>query len=90
MGIAGIYRRWMNEDGVWIWSFAMLTVNADNHPVYKDLHKPGEEKRMPVILKPEDYDGYLNCSPAEAIRYFKPFDGQLEALPDPLPPSRRK
>lgn len=90
MGIAGIYRRWVDADGVLRWTFAMLTVNADQHPVYRRLHKAGEEKRMPVILKPEDYDAWLKCGVDEAVRFFRPFDGALEALPDPLARRPRK
>jgi putative SOS response-associated peptidase YedK len=90
MGIAGIYRRWRDADGVLRWTFAMLTVNADSHPLYKQLHKPGEEKRMPVILKPEDFDAWLACSPSEAVQFFRQFDGPLEANADALPPRKSK
>jgi putative SOS response-associated peptidase YedK len=33
MGIAGIYRKWRHPDGREIFTFAMLTVNADGHPI---------------------------------------------------------
>jgi hypothetical protein len=64
----------------------MITVNADQHPLYKRLHKPGEEKRMPVILDPADYGDWLRCPVAEAARFFKPWGGVLEGEPSPPPP----
>ena len=36
------------------------------------FHKPGEEKRMVVILDPADYDDWLACSVEAASRYFGP------------------
>ena len=47
----------------------MLTVNADDHALMKRFHKPGEEKRMVVILDPADYDAWLEC-PVERARDF--------------------
>ena len=55
-GIAGIYR-WRHDlkDGQWRWSLAMLTMNADGHPVMQRFHKANDEKRMVVmILSPND------------------------------------
>lgn len=90
MGIAGVYRRWKAPDGRHLWTFAMLTVNADDHPVFKQLHAPGDEKRMVVILDPAEYDRWLHCSPAEASAFFKAWSGPLDAFPAPLPPRSRK
>lgn len=33
----------------------MLTINADDHLLMKRFHKSEDEKRMIVILKPEEY-----------------------------------
>jgi hypothetical protein len=38
--------------------------NADDHPLMKRMHKPDDEKRMVVILAPDQYDDWLHC-PAE-------------------------
>ena len=46
MGIAGIYTRWRSPAGDERCSFAMLTVNADGHPLMRRFHQPGDEKRM--------------------------------------------
>jgi putative SOS response-associated peptidase YedK len=85
-GVAGIWRRWRAPDGRWLFSFAMLTVNADGHPVYQRFHAPGEEKRMVVILEPAEHDRWLRCPPEEARSFFKPWPGPLETYAAPLPP----
>ncbi|MBI3528225.1 MAG: SOS response-associated peptidase family protein [Betaproteobacteria bacterium] len=90
MGIAGVYANWHNPDGRSVWSFAMITVNADGHPVYQRMHKPGEEKRMVTILDPADYDRWLQCTPAEAKSFFKQWQGPFDAFPAPLPSRARK
>lgn len=86
MGVAGLYRAWRAPDGREMLTFAMLTVNADGHPVMQRFHKPGDEKRMVVILAPEDYGAWLSCSVEEAAGYFRPWGGTLHAEPAPLPP----
>ena len=85
MGIAGIYRKWRDPDGREVFTFAMLTVNADGHPVMQRFHRPGEEKRMVVILHPGDYARWLSCPVAEAPGLFRQWQCSLEAGPAPLP-----
>ncbi len=87
-GIAGIWTRWRDPLGNERLTFAMLTVNADAHPFYNQFHKPGEEKRMVVILSPADYDAWLACPVAEAANFFKPWPGPLEGGPRLLPPRK--
>lgn len=86
MGIAGIYEKWIGPDGREFMTFAMLTVNADDHPVMRRFHKPGDEKRMVVILNRQEQGEWLRCSVQEAPRYFKQWSGLLETSPAPLPP----
>jgi putative SOS response-associated peptidase YedK len=86
MGIAGVYTRWRHPDGRELFSFAMLTVNADGHVFYSRFHRPGDEKRMPIILAPAEYDAWLACSVQEAPQFFGTWPGPLEAEPAPLPP----
>lgn len=86
MGIAGIYTRWTHPEGHELFSFAMLTVNADGHVFYRRFHRPGEEKRMPIILAPEDYDAWLACPVQDAPKFFRPWTGALQAEAAPLPP----
>lgn len=87
MGIAGIYTKWKHPDtGLEMFSFAMLTVNADGHPVMQRFHKPEDEKRMVVILDPKDYDEWLACGVADAPNFFRRWEGPLDTRAAPLPP----
>jgi putative SOS response-associated peptidase YedK len=86
LGIAGIYRKWRHPDGRELFTFAMLTVSAEGHPIYSRFHKPGDEKRMVVILDREDYGEWLQCPVEDAPKFFKQWGGPLEFFANPLPP----
>jgi len=86
MGIAGIYWPWKRQDGKMLFSFSMMTVNADGHPVMQRFHRSDEEKRMVVILRPEDYDAWLTCPVEKAAGFFQQWMEPLEAVAAPLPP----
>jgi putative SOS response-associated peptidase YedK len=58
--VAGLWRSW-EEDGALSHSFTQLTVNAADHPVMNRFHRQGDEKRPVVVVRPEDYDGWLSC-----------------------------
>jgi putative SOS response-associated peptidase YedK len=61
-GIAGIWDKWADPaSGEVVVSFSMLTVNADEHPVMRQFHKTGDEKRTPVLIKPEHYNRWLGA-----------------------------
>lgn len=85
IGIAGIYNDWADPDGVIHHSFSMITVNAAGHPVFSRMHRPEDEKRMMIILDPEEYDDWLTCPVADAPKYFRQWTGPLLTDPDPLP-----
>jgi putative SOS response-associated peptidase YedK len=85
MGIAGIYRRWKDPaGGQQLFTFTMLTVNADDHPLMKRMHKPGEEKRMVAILSRDEYMPWLTAPLDQAKAFLKPWAGPLLAEPAPL------
>lgn len=86
MGLAGIWSEWTDANGIARLTFAMLTVNADGHPVMQRFHKPDEEKRMVIILDPRDYHDWLTCPVADAPRFFRRWEGPLETLARPLAP----
>jgi putative SOS response-associated peptidase YedK len=82
MGIAGIYRKYSGPDGREMFAFSMLTVNADDHPFMRRFHAPDDEKRMVVILEPEDFEQWLTCPVAEAKeRFCKQWHGELVGDP---------
>jgi putative SOS response-associated peptidase YedK len=73
MGIAGLWDTWKKPDGSWLMSYTMLTINADEHPLMRDFHKPADEKRMVVILPESSYEGWLSAPAKESAAYLNPF-----------------
>ena len=76
MGIAGLWSAWNSPKGV-IYSFTMLTINADTHPLMCQFHKPVDEKRMVVILPPERYDAWLNAKVNESMEFMQQYPSEL-------------
>jgi len=61
-GIAGIWYTWTDPaTGELVVSFSMLTVKADEHPVMRQFHKAGDEKRTPVIIPQENYIQWIGA-----------------------------
>jgi len=61
----------------------MLTINADDHDLVKNFHKPQDEKRMVVILREDQYDEWLGASAGRSGDFMRPFAAQhLEATAD--------
>jgi putative SOS response-associated peptidase YedK len=85
MGIAGIYRKWHNPQRGDVFTFAMLAVNADGHLVMQPFRRPGDEKRMVILLDPPDYDEWLSGTVKDAPKFFRQWGGALLAFPKPLP-----
>ncbi len=67
-GIASLWDTWTDPStGELVTSFTMLTVNADSHPVMKQFHKPGDEKRTPVVLNTDQFNQWLGADDAQAM-----------------------
>lgn len=68
-------------------SFALLTLNCDDHPVLRRFHAPDDEKRSIVHVRPEEYDAWLDatCELARVMLDLPPAD-LLDISPAPLPP----
>ena len=66
--VAGIWRTLKNADGSDFHAMAMITVGAEGHPIMSRMHKPVDEKRSVVILRPEDWEEWLTTSNVEAAR----------------------
>lgn len=88
LSIAGIWEWKQNgPDGLPLLSFSMLTINADAHPLMSRFHKPGDEKRMLVMLEPEQYRGWLEGALVNDASVYQPYPAdRLVAMADPLPP----
>ncbi len=76
LGVAGLWQPWRAPTGEWIDTFTMLTLNADEHPLMKHMHRPDrgrpvemQDKRMVVILPEAQYAEWLDA-PAERSKEF--------------------
>ncbi|MCO1371375.1 SOS response-associated peptidase family protein [Burkholderia multivorans] len=68
MCVAGIWRTLTAPDGSARNTMAMIMVNAEGHPIFSRMHRPGEEKRAVVILRPDDWEEWLTTSNVEEAR----------------------
>ena len=82
MGIAGLWASWKSPKGELVYSYTMLTINADAHELMKQLHKPTDEKRMVVILPNDRYQEWLHSVPTASRDFLLAFPAeQLQASP---------
>jgi len=77
MGAAGVWESWRGADGEQIVSFALITINANNHALMHRYQQPGSEKRMPVILNEGAYGAWLSTRPEKATEFLRAFTAQL-------------
>ena len=78
MAIASIWDTWTEpETGELIVSFSMLTIEASKHPVMNRCHKPEDEKRTVVPLKPNLFQDWLNATPESARELLS-----LDSIPE--------
>ncbi|MDP3699314.1 MAG: SOS response-associated peptidase [Hylemonella sp.] len=77
MGIAGLWTTWRAPTGEIVPSFTMLTINADDHPLMNQFHKPGEEKRMVVILNEDSYDAWLAVGATHTREFLLQYPAEL-------------
>ena len=86
--VAGLWRAWSEPDGSISHTFTQITINADHHPLMKRMHRPGDEKRSLVIVPPDQYMHWLNCSnPEQARSFLINYPAELmTAAPAPLKP----
>jgi putative SOS response-associated peptidase YedK len=61
--LACLWDRWANiEQGKDIISFSILTKDASSHPLLKRFHRPGDSKRMPIIILEKDMSCWLEAN----------------------------
>jgi putative SOS response-associated peptidase YedK len=70
LGIAGLWDRWQSPGGVLL-SYTMLTINADRHAFMCKYQRADDEKRMVVILRPEDYEAWLTAAPERSMDFMR-------------------
>lgn len=49
----------------------MLTINADDHSLMRNFHKPADEKRMVVILPEPAYADWLEAPSAQSMDFMR-------------------
>lgn len=76
MGLAGIWTGWKSPAGEILRSFSMLTINADQHPLMNQFHKPTDEKRMVVILEPEQFNDWLAAPAQRSMEFLQAFPAE--------------
>ena len=78
-GLAGLWNIWVDKaSGEVVESDAMLTINADAHPLMKRMHKPDprlapdrQHKRSVVPIEPEDVDAWLAAPLTKAAQLLR-------------------
>ncbi len=73
-GLAGLWNTWTDkETGELVESYTMLTINADDHPLMKRMHRPDpkrppemQDKRSVVPIELEDVDCWLHGTVEDA------------------------
>lgn len=90
MGIAGLWASNKKATGEEVLSFTMLTINADDHGLFKNFHRPEDEKRMVVILRDDQYDEWLDVPADRAMAFMQQYPAQLlMETPEPQRGRRR-
>lgn len=84
MFIAGLWERWKSPEGETVHSMTMLTVNADDHSLMRNYHKPNDEKRMVVILPNGAIRDWLQAPANESMEFMRQYPAdRLSAEPRP-------
>ncbi len=77
MGIAGLWSWWRSGNGQEVLSYTMLTINADDHALMRNMHKPGEEKRMVVILPQAAFGDWVAASANHSMELLRQYPADL-------------
>lgn len=92
LGMAGLWQPWRSPAGEWVSTFTMLTINADTHPIFKELHRPDpkrppdkQDKRMVVVLNDDAYEAWLDAPPERSMDFLVQYPAErLLATPEPV------
>lgn len=78
-GLAGIWNTWIDRaTGEVVESYSMLTINADDHPLMRRMHKPDpaygpdeQDKRSVIPIEIGDVDSWLHGSVEDAAQLLR-------------------
>jgi putative SOS response-associated peptidase YedK len=92
MGIAGLWSSWKSPKGETVYSYTMLTINAQDHALMRLFHKPADEKRMVVVLAPDSYQSWLEAPEERSMAFMRQLPAELLMAVSamPLPPTLDK
>lgn len=72
MGIAGLWSASKSDVGVVKYRYAMLSVNANSHPLMRQFRLPiSVEKRTVLVLPKNCYSDWLNAQPEESMDFIE-------------------
>ena len=91
IAVASIFERFVDHNtGEIVFSFSLLTLNAEHHPVMRQFHGPDDEKRSIVVLQETEYWPWLQADQKIARELLKLApDNFLASEPAPRPPKAR-
>ncbi|WP_151638917.1 SOS response-associated peptidase [Noviherbaspirillum aerium] len=90
MAMAGLWEfRPATDEAGPLLSMSMFTINADEHPLMHRFGRPGDEKRMPVLIDASLYDEWLHCPVEEAESFFRQYPAE-RLIARPSPKARKK
>ncbi len=75
LALAGLWTQWRDAEGGAHSTCTTVTVNADEHPLMRRFHRPGEEKRSVVVLRGEEREQWLRGSVMQAQALVKTPEG---------------
>jgi putative SOS response-associated peptidase YedK len=89
--VAGLWDRWVApHNGETVWSFSMLTIIADDHPLMRRFHRPAEEKRSVAVIDDAQAEAWLAATPEDALALLRPMPvDRFTAQEAPAPPRRK-
>lgn len=72
MGIAGLWSASTSASGIVEYRYAMLSVNAEAHPLMRQFRLPAAvEKRTVLVLPKNCYGDWLNAQPEESMDFIE-------------------
>jgi len=70
MGIAGLWSWWKSPKGDVLHSYTMLTINADQHPLMRQFHKPTDESGWWLSCRRIGYEDWLQAPADQSARFL--------------------
>ena len=67
----------------------MLTMNATEHTLLRDYHRPDDEKRIIVILPESQYAAWLNAPVGASMDFIRHYPAD-KMVATPVPPKQPK